>query len=431
LIINSEENQNNAIPFLPQLVTGPALVPQSPDIFPADVDLFVSVSFDYQQFYDRMARTIAANEEMSRKYRSRSHQAVIDTSPPEPPFAALEKKLGLKIKDDLLPLLGNEIALALPRKPKKPTNEPSPNPNETKPAGAAPQSAANAGPNPIVAISVKDREAVGHLIPKIIESFGLKGANLLAQTEKRDGTELVSYAGVFSYAFVGDFLVVSPDAAAVRHVVDSYLEHQTLSSNSHFRNFTRWQSQQLLGQVYVAPGLIEELAFGTEGPGGTRPEKLREFLSGMNPVIDPITYSLTDDGLGPFHELHVPKNLLQVLVAGMSVSASETQPTSNEAVAKSMVRTVASAEEMFKSTEGNGYGTLDQLAAAGLLSKETLAQYGYRIEVSASKDKFEVSAVPLEYGRTGTLSYFVDESQILRGGDHGGGAATAADQPVD
>jgi hypothetical protein len=433
LIINSEENKNIAIPFLPQLATGPAIVPESPNIFPADVDLFVSVSFDYQQFYDRMERTIADTEEMSRKYRRRSNEVAIDGPPPEAPFAALEKKLGLKIKDDLLPLLGNELALALPRKPKKPTSEPSPNPTEVKPAtGAAPQQSANAGPNPIIAISVKDREAVARLIPKIIEGFGLKGANLLAQTEKRDGTELVSYAGVFSYAFVGDFLVVSPDAAAVRHVVDAYLEHQTLSSDSHFRNYTRWQPRQLLGQVYVAPGLIEELAFGAEGPGGTRREKLREFLSGVNPVIDPVTYSLTNDGLGPFHELRVPKNLLQVLVAGMSVSASETLPANNEAVAKSLVRTVANAEETFKATEGNdGYGTLDQLAAAGLLSRETLDQYGYRIEVSASKDKFEVSAVPLEYGRTGTQSYFVDETQVLRGGDHGGGAATVADQPVD
>ena len=91
----------------------------------------------------------------------------------------------------------------------------------------------------------------------IIEALGFKGANLLAQTEKRDSTEITTYGGVFSYAFVEDFLGVSPDAAATRKVVDAYLNHQTLSSDSHFRNSTRWQPHQLLGQVYVAPDLIE------------------------------------------------------------------------------------------------------------------------------------------------------------------------------
>jgi hypothetical protein len=282
----------------------------------------------------------------------------------------------------------------------------------------------------LIAIAVKDREAVGRLIPKIIEGFGLKGASLLAQTEKREGTEIVSYAGVFSYAFVGDFLVLSPDPAETRHVVDAYLNHQTLSSDSHFRNYTRWQPRQVLGQVYMAPGLVEEYTVGS-GRSGAALEKVNAFFSGVNPVIDPLTYSLSNDGLGPLHELHMPKNLLQMLVAEMSVGANESMPSSNEAIAKSLMHTLANAEMAFKSTKGNnGYGTVEQLVSAGLLSKEMLDKYGYRIEVSASLEKFEITAVPTEYGTTGKLSFFIDESQILRGGDHGGGAATVNDQPI-
>jgi len=135
--------------------------------------------------------------------------------------------------------------------------------------------------------------------------------------------------------------------------------------------------------------------------------------------------------LGPFHELHVPKNLLQVLVAEMLVGTSEAMPSSNEAITKSLMQTLANAEMTFKSTEGNnGYGTIEQLVSAGLFSGEMLEKYGYRISVSASLDKFEITAVPLEYGTTGKISFFIDESQILRGGDHGGGAATADDQPI-
>ena len=434
LIINSPENKGNAIPFVPQFISGPAIVPESPNIFPADVDLFVSVSLDYPQIYEGMLKAIVQAQEMERKYsRQNPNTAVADSVPREPPNVALEKKLGLKIKDDLLPLLGSELALVLPKKKKSTAKEPTPNPREGNPAlagdpGPPKANAGPASPSPVFAIAVKDREAVGKLIPKLIEALGLKGANLLAQTEKREGTELVSYAGVFAYAFVGDFLVVSPDAAETRHVVDAYLDHQTLSSDSHFRNYTRWQPRQVLGQVYMAPGLVEEYTFGS----GARQDKMSELLSGVNPLIDPVTYSLSNDGLGPFHELHVPKNLLQVLVTKTLVGASEALPASNESVARSIVRNLASAEATFKATEGNdGYGSLDQLVSAGLVSKDSMEKYGYKIDVSASGAKFEVSAVPIEYGTTGKLSYFIDESQVLRGGDHGGGAATVADQPVE
>src|SRR6185437_4250782 len=237
LIINSAENKGIAIPFVPQFVSGPAIAPESPNIFPADVDLFASVSLDYPQIYEGLLKALADSDERQRKYAGPYERRPATSGPPETPFAFYEKKLGLKIKDDLLPLLGNELALALPKKAKKTTNDAATSSTISPPTGeSAQQNAAagpNAGPNPLIAIAVKDREAVGRLIPKIIDGFGLKGASLLAQTEKREGTELVSYAGVFSYAFVGDFLVLSPDPAETRHVVDAYLNHQTLSSDSH------------------------------------------------------------------------------------------------------------------------------------------------------------------------------------------------------
>jgi hypothetical protein len=429
LILNSEENKNSAVPFFPHFVSGPALVPESPNIFPADTDLFVSVSLDYPRVYEHMVKAIANAEEQARKYRT---QPVKNGPPPESPFAMYEKKLGLKIKDDLLPLLGNELALALAKKPPLPAKGAVANLTSQGPTteSSGPMNTKTAEPNVVLAIAVKDREAVGRLIPKIIEGFGLKGASLLAQTEKRDGTELVSYAGIFSYAFIGDFLVVSPDPLATRNIVDAYLNHETLSSNSHFKNFTRWQPRQVLGQVYVAPGLVEQYTFGAEG-GARVNDKVNEYLSRVNPVIDPLTYSLSNDGQGPLHELHVPKNLLQLLIAGASSETNQPPTQMNEAMAQTALRSVAGSEASFKSDKGDGrYGTLDELLSEGLISKTILENYGYRTELSVSGNRFQATAVPLNYGTTGRLSYYIDESGVLRGGDHGGGAATIADQPV-
>jgi hypothetical protein len=41
-----------------------------------------------------------------------------------------------------------------------------------------------------------------------------------------------------------------------------------------------------------------------------------------------------------------------------------------------------------------------------------------------------MTAVPIEYGKSGKLSFFVDETGVLRAGDHGGGPASIADKPV-
>ena len=428
LIINKTENKSNAIPFLPQFISGPAIAPESPGIFPADIDLFVTVSLDYPQVYEGMLKAMARTDEQYRKYSSR--QTVRDEPPPESPFAVYEKKLGLKIKDDLLPLLGNEFALALPKKPTKPVEKPG----EDKPASVGPyQLAASVSPNPIIAISVKDREAVQRLIPKIIEGMGLKGANLLAQTEKRDGTEIVSYAGFFSYAFVGEFLVLSPDPRETRHVVNAYLNHQTLSSDSHFRNFTRWQPRQLLGQVYVAPDLM-----GTYNPFFGRSMsapvnvKMNDFMSRLSPLIEPTTYALTNDGSGPLHELHIPRNLLMWMIGSTFAVAETSVPLRNETMAKGSLRTVYSAEMTFRGTEGNGrFATLDELTSANLINKEMIEKYGYRIEVTPAGEKFEATAVPIEYGVSGTISFFIDETGNLRGGDHGGAPASASDQPIN
>jgi hypothetical protein len=124
--------------------------------------------------------------------------------------------------------------------------------------------------------------------------------------------------------------------------------------------------------------------------------------------------------------------LLVLLTAGIASGIDASSLTTNESIAKSLLQTVASAEATFQSGKGAGqYGTLDELIKEGLVAKDLLEKYGYKIEVTVSGNKFEAVAIPVEYGTTGRLSYFVDESGVLRGGDHGGGPATIADKPVE
>lgn len=340
-----------------------------------------------------------------------------------------ERDLGIKIKDDLLPVLGNEFAMALLKPP--PVAEPSPTtsatPQRNAAANAPDPTPATPDANPVVAVAIKDREAVKKLIGLLLEKSGLKGANLLAQTERREDTELTTYGNLAAYAFVGDFIVVSPNAVLVRQVVDAYLSRQTLSSDTTFRHATQWQPRQVQGQLYVAPSLVD-MYFPVKS---SSPDRVQEALSRIS-SIDPLTYALTNDGAGPLHELRVPRNLLMFLIAGMKRDDGERSLQTNESIARSVMRTVASAEASFKATKGDGrYGTLDELVSEGLLSKDLVERYGYRIEVSPFHNKFEATATPAEYGKTGRISFFIDDSGVLRAGDHGGGPATLADLPVD
>ena len=118
-------------------------------------------------------------------------------------------------------------------------------------------------------------------------------------------------------------------------------------------------------------------------------------------------------------------------MAAMS-SMRQGAPEMNEAVAIGALQMIAGGEETYKSSAGNGtYGSIDELVEKKLLTKDMLEKYGYRFDLRTSGNGFEAVAMPLEYGKTGKRSFFVDQTGVVRGDDHGGGAATSADKPVN
>jgi hypothetical protein len=419
LLVNQAGERADAIPFMPLLMTGPALTPEAPNIFPADTELLTTMSLDLPQIYTAMSKP-RPKEFDPRVFRNVPAKG----SETESPFAELEKQLKINIKNDLLPLLGPEIAVRLPLNNMNVIGLPG----MTPPTTVVKEQAATNGP--VLAIAIKDREAMKALMPKLIEAFGFKGASSLAQTERREDTEIVSFANTFAYAFIGNFLVISGDAATTRYVVDSYLKHETLSADMDFRNSTRWQPKPLQGQIYISPALMEGYKVWAESQSTRISDQTRAFLVRASSEAQPITYSLSNEGLGPLHELHIPKNLVLMAVAGISGETNPPQNIQNERIAIALMYTIANAEMQYKSKKGSCVA-LDQLITDGTISKHTLENSGYKFELTFTGDKFELSAVPREYGKGGNLSLFIDESIVLRGGDRNGAAATVSDPPIN
>lgn len=421
LLVNQAGEKADVVPFMSMLIAGAPIALESPNIFPADTELLASMSLDLPQIYAQLAKPRPKFE-----FTHTGTMLVGKDVEPESPFAAFEKRAKINLKDDLLPLLGSEVAVRLPLKNMSVIGLPSVGPSNPHVIEED-----KSKDSPVVAIAVKDREALRTLMPKLVEALGFAGANAFAQTERREDTEIVSYANVFSYAFVGDFIVLSGDPATTRYVVDSYLKHETLAADIQFRNSTRWQPRPQQGQIYVSPALMESYKLWAEMPSTRISEQTRAFLVRASAVPQPITYSLWNEGLGPLHELHVPKNLVLMAVAGISGESNPPQTLQNERAAIGVMYSIVYAEFEYQKKKGNGsFGTLEQLIDAELVSKESIESSGYKIELTAGGDRFEVSAVPVEYGKGGSLSLYIDNTRILRGADHQGASATSSDPPI-
>jgi hypothetical protein len=437
ILIESDSAKRLTLPFIPQLIAGPSAAVDAPSVLPDDTEVFVSVSIDFAKTYDAMRKQAerAAKANGGRpKWQRYEKGVLIAEGPPreaEPDsFTGFEKKSGLKISDDILPVLDNEIAVGMSLKTANMVNifgvPTPPSPKSSNDDKDKQESL------PVFLIKIKDRDAARRIMPRVMEGLGIGAANLVAQPERRGESEIVNYAGVISYGFIGNFLVIS-DSQTVRRIADATTNGATLGSNGVFRSSRHWQPRQTVGEIYVSPALMEGYQEQLSKQAGTMDQSIRDFLMKLSPKSSAITYALSQDGLGAVHELHLPKNLILAMVAGTSAAMSAMKPGSpemDEAVAISALHMIAAGEAQYKMTN-DSYGTIDQLVEKKLLEKDVLEKYGYKFEVTTSAHGFEAVAVPAEYGKSGKRSFFIDQSGVVRGDDHGGGPATIADKPVN
>src|SRR5258706_15065408 len=108
-------------------------------------------------------------------------------------YAEFEKKAGIKIKDDLLPAFGNEIALAGslkslqgmggfnigPASASRPSSETGDGKDAKDKKGTETY--------PMLLIAVRDREATRRLTPGILEGAGIGGTKFVAEGGKPRG----------------------------------------------------------------------------------------------------------------------------------------------------------------------------------------------------------------------------------------------------
>ncbi|HEX8653459.1 MAG TPA: DUF3352 domain-containing protein [Pyrinomonadaceae bacterium] len=414
LLINASETPNVIIPFFPSIVSGPEITPRATSLSPADTALFVSLSLDMPRTYDAWLKGMRDAQRLLKH----GSQPENESSAVELQMALFEQALGFKIKEDLFGALGNEVALDLPANLFKFSPNSGIQPNS--------ETAAQSSQTGLtVFISLNDKERVRELLPRVLEVIGIKAPGAAIQTEKRARFEITNY-GMIAMAFIDDFLVVSPEVAALRSVIDAHENNQTLASNPDFKNSTNWQASRMLGQVYLSP----ELTASNE-PFVQLDDQLQELFSRFNQKASPITHAVVSDNAGFFHELHLPKDWITMFMAGLSVDRKATPIMNNELSVVGVLMMIRSAQTTYKEGRGKGsYATREQLVSEQLVPMRVLETEGYRLEITTTADKFQVTATPTEYGKTGRQSFYLDESGVIRGADHGGQPGSVADKPL-
>jgi type II secretory pathway pseudopilin PulG len=106
----------------------------------------------------------------------------------------------------------------------------------------------------------------------------------------------------------------------------------------------------------------------------------------------------------------------------------------NEGSAIQALRIINSAEATFQATSGAGkYGTLQELSAQGLIDSKLASGTvnTFRIDIKPNSMYYEATATPTKGSDTGSRSFFINESGVIRGATKGGMSATAFDPPVN
>lgn len=439
-IENTPDGTLALIPFLPNLVSGPPVTADTALVAPADSEIFFAASLDWTQVYNSTLGAASVNPATLAAGFGGEGRESEEGKGPRPPnadeaVAAVEKLFGFKFREDVLPSLGHEVAFSMPMftgdfglggRPRRARAGSKEEKEEAE---------RDAAPGFVFIASLNNPEKMRELLPRVLVALGFVSHGALrGVSEKRHGVEIRALGSTndLCYAIVNSFLVAG-EPKAVRHAVDSLEARRTLAASNAYRDSTAWQAKQKLAHVYVSDAVVKALVDSTKRRSGasTDPSVVGLLAQLQAAEMAPASYEATNGGDLVMHEIRLPVSLVKSYVVAMSIAVKDAPVIGGEFRAAAALRHIAYAESAYRDERKKGrYATLEELTAEKLVEKEMFEDLGYKVELNASGDKFEISATPTDYGKTGRRSFFIDESGIVRAADRKGQPATA-DDPED
>jgi hypothetical protein len=328
----------------------------------------------------------------------------------------------------LLPALGNEVAISLPL---------STGDFRLAGMGLGGEKKENreAEPGFLYIAALNNPERVREILPRVLVVFGFAALSTPQRAEKRKGFDIhvLGEGSGFSYTIINNFLVAG-ELKAVRHCVDSFDARQTLASANAYRDAVAWQAKQKLVHLYLSDAVLKDTFEATrKRSGGSTDPIVRALLAQLEAAeTAPASYEATNEGDVVMHEVRLPVSLVRTYALTIAVAAKDSAVLMNETMAVYALNRIAGAQSAYKDERKQGrYATLEELIAEELLEKTFLENMEYKFELEIAGDKFEVSATPKTYGKTGRRSFFIDHTGTVRGADHKGQPANTDDPAVE
>jgi hypothetical protein len=429
---NTPDGTISLIPFLPNIVSGPPVTGETAAVAPADAELFVAGSLDWTQIYNSTVGAASVNTaglltggtiaEIAGESKTEREPSVDET------IAAVEKLFGFKFKEDLLPALGNEVAISLPLSS-----------GDFRLAGMGggreKKEEREAEPGFLYISALNNPERVREILPRALIVFGFASLGTPQRAEKRKGFDIniLGDGAGFAYTIINNFLVAG-ELKAVRHCIDSFDSRQTLASTNVYRDAVAWQAKQKLLHLYLSDTLLKGALEETrKRSGGSTDPVVRALLAQLEVAeTAPASYEATNEGDVVMHEVRLPISLVRSYALSLAVAAKDSPVLMNESMAVYALQRIAGAQETYKDEKKKGrFGTFEELVAEDLLEKTFLENMEYKFELEVTGDKFEVSATPKTYGKTGRRSFLLDTAGTVRAADHKGQPANTDDPAIE
>lgn len=400
------------------LADPPPLVLRAAAFLPADAERVTGLSVDLTRIYDLLEQAFGPLPPAYAGGKTFAQEV-----------AEMEENLGVSIRSELLPALGTEFALT-----------------GTLDSFFGGRGAAREGvgrPLSVLIGEVRNAEVVRRALTRLV--MGAQDAKPLPPMDYK-GVELYQGPGV-AVAFVSGFGIVG-EPEDVKRCIDAHLSGQTLMKSGEFIGQSGSWAGDALMATYEAASYREAVekadakmreAMGADGMDSPAPYLLARGLSSAFPS------TIHRDGTGVHWEGEVPTSLLsgvgemllkEVLASSKSAEVEVAREPESDARMVGTLRMLASAEATFQSRHDR-FATLEELVDEQFLDSSfagSLASAGYDVQVSplgtGDGATFQILATPVDYGKSGKLSFYIDHSYVIRAADKQGDPAGAGDPPL-
>ncbi|HQR37421.1 MAG TPA: DUF3352 domain-containing protein [Blastocatellia bacterium] len=386
LLLELDRTKENLITIA---TDAPAITLNAAEVVPSSMQALISLGVDFERMFDFANRPTTSN-------------ATGQSAPTEAEQLAAhaEQMLGMKLRTEFLPAVGNEVSLALDLTPTI--------------AGAFETPPNMHPPRWLVVIPARDADVLRRGLGSLVRSLG--GPAKPDDSDERDykGTRIIQ-RGSYACAIVGTMAVLG-EPAQVERSIDAVAAESTLASSPDVTALRGQLNGSTIGAVCVTReygAMFADLLAKSPRLGGSG-------LTTASMMQRGLSFTVTKEAGGVYCGLDDDRALAPAIigiVAAIAIpSLVAARRAANESAAIGTLRTLASAEATFQSRSGR-FGSLKELVTGGYIVEDFVNggernSYVFR-QVAVTRKTFEFSAEPVG-ALGGSRSFNIIEDYVIR-----------------